>query len=65
MWIVVYITQDKGDANNIAGLIGRADILFKLRCVNKASKSDKEVYEILVTGSDVDKAHNIIIDAQA
>lgn len=65
MWIVVYLTQSKIDADKIGKLIEDEGIIVKIRCVNN-SQDDEEnsAYEILVTDSDVAQAHNIIIDAQ-
>lgn len=64
MWMVVYITLDSNDADKIEKLLENADIIVKKRTVNNSGNSEKQSYEILVTESDLQQAHNIIIDAK-
>lgn len=64
MWMVVYITQELNDADRIGKLLEDADIITKQRRVNNSDDSEKQAYEILVTDSDLQQAHNIIIDAK-
>ena len=63
MWMVVYLTQKKDEAEKIGKLIEAAGIIVKIRSVHNNSDSEQNAYEILVTDSDISRAHNIIIDA--
>ena len=62
MWLQVYLAQDKEAASEIKAELERFGIVTKLR--RFSGNEDKAVgsYEILVTGSDVEKAHDIIIE---
>ncbi len=66
MWMVVYLTMEKEKAEKIGKLIEDAGIIMKIRCVkNNSEDGETQGYEILVTDSDISRAHNIIIDAQS
>lgn len=62
--MVVYITQELKDADRIEKLLENADIIVKKRIANNDGVSEKRAYEILVTESDLQQAHNIIIDSK-
>ena len=62
MWMVVYIAQTKEAAEKIRGLLQAADLLVKVRAVNQTAGEKDGCYEILVPESELDEAHNIIIE---
>lgn len=58
MWTVVYITQSFETADKIKELLEKAEILVMLRRVEENSDS----YEILVPDTEIEEAHNIILN---
>ena len=62
MWTVVYMTQSMDDANTLKELLEEEGILVKLRPVSQSINSNKESCEILVSETEVDEAHSIIIE---
>lgn len=62
MWMVVFVTQSAQTAEKIKELIMAEGLLVKVRAINGSSDSKYGCYEILVTESDLDEAHNIIIN---
>ncbi|MCH5185253.1 MAG: hypothetical protein J1F64_03920 [Oscillospiraceae bacterium] len=63
MWIVIYFSKRKEDADRVKSLMENAGIIVKVRDVNNFD-GDIKAYEVLVTDADVQNAHNIIIDAE-
>ena len=62
MWMVVYIAQTSETAEKIRSLLQDAGLLVKVRAVNQTQAEKYGCYEILVTESELDAAHNIIIE---
>ena len=61
MWMVVYISQTKEQAEKIRDLLEKANILVKIRSVNQSENEKFGCYEIMVPESELDEAHGIII----
>lgn len=61
MWMVVYISQTKEQAEKIRELLEKANILVKIRSVNQSENEKFGCYEIMVPESELDEAHGIII----
>lgn len=60
MWEVVYITSNSEIANKIKEELEKEGILAKIK---SSTQDDKEGYfEIIVPETDVNEAHNIIIE---
>ncbi len=62
MWMVVYIAQTSETAEKIRSLLQEAGLLVKVRAVNQTQAEKYGCYEILVTESELDTAHSIIIE---
>ena len=62
MWIVVYMSQNKLSIDNLRVALEAAGILLKVRPVNKSGSSSDECFELLVPESEVNQAHEIIIE---
>lgn len=62
MWTVVYMAQNKEIADRLQQVLEQEGVLVKIRPINKTADQAASVYEILVPESEVDQAHNIIID---
>ncbi len=62
MWMVVYIAQTSETAEKIRSLFQEAGLLVKVRAVNQTQAEKYGCYEILVTESEIDAAHSIIIE---
>ncbi len=60
MWTVIYVTKDISLADKIKSEFENNNILFKIR--NVSNSQDGDCYEILVPESEIDKAHDIIIN---
>lgn len=61
MWMVVYVSQTKEQAEKIRELLERAGILVKIRPVNQSENEKYGCYEIMVPESELDEAHDAII----
>ena len=64
MWTVVYLAQSRELADEIAGMLEKKEILFKIKPVGEENGSEGEGYEILVPFAEVEQAHGIIIDSE-
>ncbi|MCX7715176.1 MAG: hypothetical protein N2171_05575 [Clostridia bacterium] len=65
MWTVIYMAQSKEIVEKLQALLESRGILVKVRPVNKKDIDDKDCcYEVLVPESEVEQAHDIIIDAE-
>ena len=62
MWTVVYMAQSKIIAESLQELLAKEGILVKLRPVSKNENNVNDYFEVLVPESDIEKAHNIIIE---
>ncbi len=62
MWTVVYISRDCALANEIMQLLEQAGILSKLKTVDAEDSGCS--YEILVPDTEVEEAHNLILDKE-
>ena len=61
MWMVVYVSQTKEQAEKIRDLLEQAGVLVKIRSVNQSDSEKFGCYEIMVPESELDEAHGIII----
>ncbi len=62
MWTVVYIAKSREIAENLRYLLEEAGILVKIRPVSKKCETECKSYDILVTETEIAKAHSIIIE---
>ena len=62
MWTVVYMAQNKHDADCIGKMLEDKGLLTKLRAMGHNDTQDEMCYEILVPESEVNEAHEIIIE---
>jgi galactitol-specific phosphotransferase system IIB component len=61
MWTVVYLAQSSEVASKLEDILKKEGILVKQRPVSR-SKDKDNYYEIIVPESEVEEAHNIIIE---
>ena len=61
MWTVVYISQNEDVAKEIKQLLEDSQILVMMRSVGEEDGEQKS-FEILVPETEVEQAHNIIIN---
>ena len=57
MWTVVYTTQDRNEADGLCNELRNGNILVKIICASSDNK-----FDILVPATEVEQAHNILID---
>jgi hypothetical protein len=65
MWTVIYCAQSLEIAEKLKSALGQTGVLVLIRaCGSKAEAdaSEGQFYEISVTASDVEKAHDYIIE---
>lgn len=62
MWTVVYMAQSKDIAAKMQELLSNDGILVKLRPVSKNIENSDNYFEVLVPETEVDEAHNVIIE---
>lgn len=62
MWTVVYMAQSEEAASKLKGVLIEDGILVKLRPINKNNIKKDNYYEILVPETEVEEAHNVIIE---
>ena len=62
MWTVVYMAQNKELAEKIQKILTNEGLLAKIRPINKNKDVEDNYYEVLVIQSEVEEAHNIIIE---
>lgn len=63
MWTVVYMAQNKEDADSVGKVLEEKGLLIKVRTVGEETDEEGEqCYEILVPESEVNEAHEIIIE---
>lgn len=61
MWTVVYMTQNEESANTVGNILSEKKLLYKIRSVGE--KYDKDsCFEVLVPETEINEAHNIIIE---
>lgn len=58
MWIVVYVSANKSNAEKLVKVLGDNKIISKLRCTNK----DHNCFEVLVPQSELSSAQDLIFD---
>ena len=61
MWTVVYMTQSEETANLVTEILKKNNLLYKVRPMGSAADGDS-CFEILVPETEINEAHNIIID---
>lgn len=59
MWTVVYITNNKTQAERLKAVLGEEGILAQIRAVG-LSNTGEGIHEILVLESEAEEAHSII-----
>ena len=62
MWTVVYMAQNKEDADSVGKVLEEKGLLIKVRTVGETDEEGELCYEILVPESEVNEAHEIIIE---
>ena len=62
MWTVVYMTQDKENAEQIRKALEDGEIITKIRSLKKSEEN--YCYEILVPATEVERAHELILVAE-
>lgn len=63
MWTVVYLAQNEDMAAKLKGMLEAGGLLAMVRSIAKSAEGDGAGFEVLVPESEVEDAHNIIIDA--
>lgn len=63
MWTVVYISQNRKNAEDLCKALEAAGILVKMRTSGN-EEEDCCSYEILVPETEIEEAHNIIIEME-
>lgn len=58
MWIVVYISASKNNAEKLVKVLEENKIISKLRCTDKS----KGCFEVLVPQSELSSAQDLIFD---
>ena len=61
MWTVVYMAQNRDRAANLQSALEQAGILVRVQAAGK-SESSNDYLEVSVPETDVEEAHNIIIE---
>ncbi len=61
MWTVVYMAQNRERATNLQSALEQAGILVRVQAAGK-SESSNDYLEVSVPETDVEEAHNIIIE---
>lgn len=62
MWTVVYMAQSRDIAAKLEEYLTKEGILVKQRPVNKDGEKKDNYYEVLVPETEVEEAHNVIIE---
>ncbi len=62
MWTVVYISQSSELAYELTELLEENGILTKLKTVS--GDGEVKTYEILVPETEIEEAHNLILDRE-
>lgn len=57
MWTVVYTAQDREIIDSLCNALRNKNILIKVICAASESK-----FDILVPSTEVEQAHNVLID---
>lgn len=60
MWTVVYIAQNKAEAERLQQKLTEEGLLVKVKPLGGSKDSDSNSYEILVPASEVDEAMELI-----
>ncbi|MEW9123540.1 MAG: hypothetical protein AB2421_12605 [Thermotaleaceae bacterium] len=59
MWTVVYMAHNQADGQKIKELLAKEGFLVKIRGIGK---EEDRVYEVLVPNSEVEEAHDVLVD---
>lgn len=62
MWLVIYMAHNKKIAEKIQTMLVNDGFLVKLKPVYKNVPSDDNYYEILVLQSEVQEAHEMLME---
>ncbi|MBR0277454.1 MAG: hypothetical protein IJQ50_03200 [Clostridia bacterium] len=57
MWTVIYTVQDKESSDNLCAALEKENILVKV-----ISSSNENKFDILVPATEVEQAHDVLID---
>ena len=60
MWTVIYVSKDNTLIEKLKYELESKNILVKVK--NVSQNQDEECYEVMVPESEIDKAHDIIIN---
>ncbi len=63
MWMVVYMARHRENVGQMRDLLSEGGVITKMRPVGGESSTDG-YYEILVPGSEVSRAHEVIIEGK-
>lgn len=58
MWTIVYMAHSKADFDKVKKLLTNEGFLVKTKAIGK----DNKVYEIMVLHSEVEEAHEVIVN---
>ena len=64
MWTVVFMSRSKEKIDAMLGVLESGNILTRIRQANEDDFSDGAVYEILVPHTELEKAQEMIFDAE-
>ncbi|SCZ05367.1 hypothetical protein [Alkaliphilus peptidifermentans] len=59
MWTVVYMANTKQDAENLQNILVEEGFLVKVKPISKSN--EEGICEVLVPRSEVEEAHNILM----
>ena len=62
MWTVIYMARNHDMATKLKNTLEDGGLLVKIKTVNKSQESEDMCYEVLVPSTEVEEAHNIIIE---
>ncbi len=63
MWTVIYIARSKSIAKHLKDILAQSGIIARLHPLYDATVADDGSIEVLVPESEVEQAHEIIIDS--
>ncbi len=62
MWTVAYMAQSKDIASALQEILAGESIPVKLRPISKSDDKTDSYYEVLVSETEMEKTHSIIIE---
>lgn len=64
MWTLVYMAADKTMIDKLCAILKENEIIFRLRNIESEELDSECGYEILVPDAEVEKAQELIFDAE-